>query len=365
MSLMQTLRVSLDKLEALKDIVPLEKHKERLFEIEKLLELGNVWENPKKAGELAKERQKLVGILEKLKNWEKDLNEDVEYCNEFPEESEKELGENASARLSEIEKFELLQMFKDPMDGNNSILTITLGSGGTEAANFVSMLLRMILRWAGANGYKVEELDLKASDEYSHECIDSVSILISGEWAFGYTKALNGVHRLIRNSPYNTGGARQTSFAAISVLPEVDDNIDIKIDDKDLDITPLVRGSKGGQNANKVASSIRLKHIPSGIAIVVSTERDFHQNKRSALSMLKSRLYDIEVGKKNAEKNKMMDAQKTAAFGNQVISYTLTPYSLSKDHRTGFESKNAEAVLDGDIDGFLEAYLRMSTWSSS
>jgi len=361
MSLHQTLRVSNEKLKALKELVPLEKHKERLFEIDKLLELGNVWDNPRKAGELAKERQKLSDIVEKLKLWQDGVDEDLEYCTAFAEEAEKELGENASTRLVVIEKFELLQLFRDPMDGNAAILSINAGAGGLEACDFASMLLRMYSRYCDANGFKAEIIDMKETDG---GYIDSVTIMVSGEYAFGYLKGETGTHRLVRNSPFNSGNARHTSFAGVRVLPDIDDTIDIKIEDKDLEVYGQVGGGgpkAGGQARNKTASACRLRHFPSGIAFVICTERSYHDNLRTAMKLLKAKLYEIEVQKKNAIKDAVNSSLTDMAFGSQIRSYVLQPQTHIKDHRTKHERTDAEAVLDGDIQDFLEATLRMTT----
>jgi peptide chain release factor 2 len=194
--------------------------------------------------------------------------------------------------------------------------------------------------------------------------IDSVTILVTGEYAYGYLKSETGSHRLVRNSPFNAGNARHTSFSGVRVLPDIDDTIDIKIEEKDLEVYGQIGGGgpkAGGQARNKTASACRLKHFPSGIAFVVCTERSYHDNLRTAMKMLKAKLYDIEVKKKNSVKDELNNSLTDMAFGNQIRSYVMQPYTLIKDHRTDYERRDAQTVLDGDIQGFLEAMLRIAT----
>ena len=253
-----------------------------------------------------------------------------------------------------VRESELKMMLGSEEDSRNAIMTIHSGAGGTEAQDWSQMLLRMYLRWAERRGYKTEIIDFQPGDEAG---VKSVTFTISGDYAYGYSKAEVGIHRLVRISPFDTGRRRHTSFASIFVYPEADNDVDVDIDEKDLRIDTYRSSGAGGQHVNKTDSAVRITHIPTGIVVQCQNERSQHKNRAMALNVLKSRLYEIKLREQREKKEEMNKTKKKIAWGSQIRSYVLHPYRMIKDHRTNMEVGNVDRVLDGDIDGFIEAYL--------
>lgn len=271
-------------------------------------------------------------------------------------------GEHVSADLSKglaafagtIEAGEVRTMLSGPMDSNNAIVTIHPGAGGTESQDWAEMLMRMYIRWSERKGFKREVVDLQPGEEAG---IKSATMTISGENAYGLLNAEAGVHRLVRISPYDQAARRHTSFASVYVWPELDDNIDVEIDDKDLRVDTFRSSGAGGQHVNVTDSAIRLTHLPTGIVVSCQNERSQHKNRASAMKVLRSRLYDMKLKEQQAKLDQIGGEKKDIAFGSQIRSYVLAPYQMVKDHRTKYQVGDPSRVLDGDIDEFIRAYL--------
>lgn len=277
---------------------------------------------------------------------------------EFDEEIKKEVLKTTAKLQKEIEKLELQTLLSGKFDKNNAILTIHPGAGGTESQDWAEMLYRMYTRWAEKNGYEVKELDYLEGEEAG---LKSVTFEIIGENAYGYIKSEMGVHRLVRISPFDSGGRRHTSFASVEVLPEITDDIDIQINPDDLRVDTYRASGAGGQHINKTSSAVRITHIPTNIVVACQTERSQIQNRETAMKMLKSKLMDL---KEKEQKDKIEDlkgVQMDIAWGSQIRSYVFCPYTMVKDHRTNYEVGNVQAVMDGEIDGFIENFLKMKT----
>lgn len=275
------------------------------------------------------------------------------------EEDDGSLAEEGADVLADLRRqvadLELQVMLSGPYDTGNAIVSMHAGAGGTEAQDWVAMLLRMFTRWAENRRFKVNLLDMLPGDEAG---VKSVTFSVAGQNAFGYLRSEKGVHRLVRISPFDAAGRRHTSFASVDVLPEVQDDIDIQIDPEDLKIDTYRSGGAGGQHVNKTDSAVRITHLPTGIVVQCQNERSQLSNRNTAMKLLKAKMVDLEMQKKEAEMAQMRGENKEIAWGSQIRSYVFHPYSLVKDHRTGVEVGNVDAVMDGELDEFITAYLR-------
>ena len=319
------------------------------------------WEDQARAAEILKERGALIQALEEWQQRVKQV-EDLEVLLELAlEEEDQGALKDVAKELADLEKtfsdWELKLLLGSEEDQKNAIITIHAGAGGTEANDWTQMLLRMFLRYSERKGFKTETIDLLPGDEAG---VKSVTFTASGPFAYGYFKSETGIHRLVRISPFDASGRRHTSFAAVQVLPDVDERIDIEVLDKDLRIDTFCASGPGGQHVNKTSSVVRLTHLPTGLVVVSQTERSQHRNRELAMKVLRARLHDLERRKREEKKAELQEAQMEIAWGSQIRSYTLQPYRLIKDHRTKHEEGNVDAVLDGDLDGFVEAYLLSS-----
>jgi peptide chain release factor 2 len=347
------------QLNDLKEALGLDRIKEELKQLEQEAAKPDFWNDMESSQKVLRRTSELKNTVERYQKLYA-LYEDVATMIELGmEENDEsilpEIKENYDQLEKDLEEQKLSTLLSGEYDSHNAILTFHSGAGGTEAQDWVEMLYRMYTRWTERHGYRYKILDYLDGDEAG---IKSASILIEGQNAYGYLKSEAGVHRLVRVSPFDASGRRHTSFASLEVMPEIDDTIEIEISDDDLRIDTYRSGGAGGQHINKTDSAVRITHIPTGVVVACQNERSQHQNKEVAMKMLKSKLIEIKEREHLEKIEDIKGEHKEIAWGSQIRSYVFMPYTLVKDHRTGFESGNVNAVMDGDIDGFINAYLK-------
>ena len=331
---------------------------EHLKALDKKLLAENLWNDPARAQEILKEKSSIVNSLESFTSVEKkfeDLHILLELSDEEGGEALLDDAEKGVQSLAqELDDMELKTTLSAIEDKNNAIMTINPGAGGTESQDWAQILMRMYMRWAEQKGFKVELVDLLPGEEAG---IKSATLTISGQYAYGYLKGEAGVHRLVRISPYDANKRRHTSFAAILVYPEITEDIEVEINEDDLRIDTYRASGAGGQHVNKTDSAVRITHMPTGIVASCQNERSQHKNRAVAMKLLKARLFAIKKKEQDEKLDEIIGEKKDIAWGSQIRSYTLQPYQLIKDHRTGHETGNVNAVLNGEIDDFIKEYL--------
>ncbi|MCP5147543.1 MAG: peptide chain release factor 2 [Pseudomonadales bacterium] len=356
--LIQTLKDIEARTDVLRGYLDFDLSKERLAEVELELAEPSVWDDPERAQELGRERASLeavVSAIEQLTSGARDAADLLELAaGEDDADTVAEVEKEIDSLVAVLEQLEFRRMFSGEMDASNAYLDIQAGSGGTEAQDWAEMLLRMYLRWGEAHGFRTELIEVSAGDVAG---IKSATIRFEGEYAFGWLRTETGVHRLVRKSPFDSGNRRHTSFASVFVSPEIDDNIEIDINPADLRTDTYRASGAGGQHINKTDSAVRITHIPTGVVVQCQTERSQHQNRDNAMKLLRAKLYEMEMHRRNEEKQAMEDSKADIGWGSQIRSYVLDQ-SRIKDLRTNVETSNTQAVLDGGIDRFIEASLK-------
>lgn len=332
---------------------------EQIDYLENKIQAPGFWDDPDAA---QKVMQELTGLKDSVESYNRMCRRHDDLytlwqlgMDEQDDSVRDEVAEGLQSLRTEIEHLELALLLSGEYDANNAIITLHAGAGGTEAQDWAQMLLRMYVRWAERSGYKVETMDLLPGDEAG---IKSATLMISGRNAYGYLKAEKGVHRLVRISPFDASARRHTSFAALDVMPEIDDNVEIVINPVDLKVDTYRASGAGGQHVNKTDSAVRMTHLPTGVIVQCQSERSQIQNREQCMRLLRAKLFELEMRKQQDKKNELGGEYHAIEWGSQIRSYVFHPYSLVKDHRTGFEIGNTQLVMDGGLDGFIEAYLR-------
>ncbi|WP_338471798.1 peptide chain release factor 2 [Niallia sp. XMNu-256] len=353
------LETTAKKLAEFRGSLDLDNKEARIAELDEEMLQPEFWNDQQKAQGVINESNALKDQVNEFKELF-DIFENLEITYELvKEEDDQDLRNDLEAELEELtgrlSQFELQLLLSDPYDKNDAILELHPGAGGTESQDFGSILLRMYTRWAEKKGFKIETLDYLPGEEAG---VKSVTLAIRGHNAYGYLKAEKGVHRLVRISPFDSSGRRHTSFVSCDVMPEFNDDIDIEVRTEDIKVDTYRASGAGGQHINKTESAVRITHIPTGVVVACQSERSQIKNRETAMKMLKSKLYQLEVEKKEEQLAEIRGEQKEIGWGSQIRSYVFHPYSMVKDHRTNVESGNVNAVVDGEIDEFIDAYLR-------
>ena len=348
-----------NRFENIKEILRPAGLEEELSKLDNLMGQSDFWEDQKKAQEIASKRNSIANKLEEIKAVEKKLTDIDEYIQllemEYDEDTEKELEKELKVLEKEIDRLETASLLSGEYDFKNAILTLQAGSGGVEACDWTEMLLRMYLRWAEKNGFEIEMVDYQPDDVAG---IKSATLIIKGPYAYGYLKGEQGVHRLVRISPFDSNKRRHTSFSAVSVIPEIGEDVKVEIKEEDLRIDTFRASGAGGQHVNTTDSAVRIVHIPTGITVSCQSERSQIQNRAKAMQMLKAKLYQYELEKQKEKQKELEGEKKDITWGSQIRSYVFHPYQMVKDLRTGHETGNIQAVMDGELDEFIESYLK-------
>ena len=348
-----------EKIDKIKETLKLSERENIIKTLEKKTTEDGFWNDKRESETVIKKINENKNLINEYKSIET-LYHDEEILIEFIDMGENdfitELEEKHKKLEQEIEKLDIKLLLDGKYDDNNAIITIHSGAGGTEACDWVDMLYRMYTRWFNQKNYKITQLDFMPGDSVG---IKSITLLVQGDYAYGYLKAEKGVHRLVRISPFDANKKRHTSFASVDVLPEVNDSIEIEINPSDLRIDTFRASGAGGQHVNMTDSAVRITHMPTGIVTSCQQERSQLLNKEKAMKVLEAKLLDLEIKKKEEEMKKIQGEQSEIGWGNQIRSYVFQPYTMVKDHRTNYEIGNIKAVMDGDIDNFINAYLRV------